>query len=344
MPITLPWLCYRNLQLIISNADSCAMHWHCEYRFAYASMKSMSYQVRLPVFEGPFELLFHLIEQEEVAIWDIPIARIAEQYLEYIATMQELDLELAGEFLVMAATLLAIKARLLLPQPEADEAATEEAVDPRMELVARLLEYRRFREAAHELSQLGAGRDRLFARGYTPPPVGLAPLYTRPIGKATISDLAHAMRVVLEAYQPPPPTVAVPRRRLTVEGRVADLQAMFARNPFCSFHSLLPKRPTRQDVVVTFLALLELIRRGMLRAKQPTPFGSIDVTKDMSDPPSKSQAGASDDPLVTSQAGASEDPPSAAQADESRKTVGQPQVGRHPDENTKGDIKGDTNG
>ncbi|HHT27532.1 MAG TPA: segregation/condensation protein A [Firmicutes bacterium] len=238
----------------------------------------MSYQVCLPIFEGPFELLFHLIEKEEVAIWDIPIARITEQYLDYITTLQELDLELAGEFLVMAATLLAIKARALLPPADSDD-VDEIQVDPRLELVNRLLEYRRYRSAAQALSAFQAGRDKLYSRGFTPVPADMRPLFIHPVGKATVKDLVAAMQVVLEAYQPPAPTVAVPRRALTVEGRIRAIESMLLQYPHCTFQSLLPKHPTKQDVVVTFLALLELVRRGLLRVAQAEPFGNIELSR-----------------------------------------------------------------
>lgn len=240
----------------------------------------MSYQVRLSVFEGPFDLLFHLIEQEEVDIWDIPVARITEQYLEYLTSIDELDLESAGEFLVMAATLLAIKARMLLPTPptEADEEGGE-ATDPRAELVTRLLEYRRYREAAAVLADLAAGRDRLHPRGWTHCPDWSQPRFSRPVGEATVGDLWRAMRDVLNAYQPPPPTVAIPRRLVTIEGCIKHIEQAVQARPFCLFRHLLSETPTRQDVVVTFLALLELIHRGSLHAEQSETFGPIEISR-----------------------------------------------------------------
>jgi segregation and condensation protein A len=243
----------------------------------------MSYQVCLPIFEGPFELLFHLIEKDEVAIWDIPIAHITEQYLDYITTLQELDLEVAGEFLVMAATLLAIKARSLLPPAETED-TDEIQADPRLELVNRLLEYRRFRSAAQTLNACQTGRDRLYPRGYTAVPESMRPLFTRPVGNATLADLTAAMRVVLDAYQPPAPTVAIPRRVLTVDGRISAIKHMLMQYPHCTFQSLLPEHPTKQDIVVTFLALLELVRRGLLRVMQSEPFGNIDLSRCVDEP------------------------------------------------------------
>jgi segregation and condensation protein A len=238
----------------------------------------MSYQVRISVFEGPFDLLFHLIEQEEVEIWDIPVARITEQYLEYLAAIDELDLESAGEYLVMAATLLAIKARLLLPTP-LSESEECEGVDPRLELVSRLLEYRRYREAAAALADLAVGRDLLHPRGRTQYSDWSQPRFPRPVGEATVDDLQRAMREVLNAYQPPPPTVAIPRRVVTIEGCIRDIEQAVQAKPFCSFRHLLPATPTRQDVVVTFLALLELIHRGLLSAEQSEIFGPIEISR-----------------------------------------------------------------
>lgn len=239
----------------------------------------MSYQVSLPAFEGPFELLFHLIEREEVDIWDIPIAHITEQYLEYVASMEELDIESAGEFLVMAATLLAIKARMLLPAPPSEVAEEEEPSDPRLELVARLLEYRRFRSAATMLAELAVGRDRLYPRGYTHHPEWDLPRFTHPVGGATLDDLVNAMRDVLASYRPPPATAVVPRRLLTVRESMSHIREALHKDPFCSFRNLLPSQPTRQDVVVTFLALLELVHRGHLAIAQQEAFGTIEIAR-----------------------------------------------------------------
>ncbi|MGI6081405.1 MAG: segregation and condensation protein A [Limnochordia bacterium] len=239
----------------------------------------MDYQIRLSAFEGPFDLLFHLIEQEKVDIWDIPIARITEQYLEYLASVDELDLESAGEYLVMAATLLAIKARLLLPQPACESEEECEEVDPRHELVNRLLVYRQFREAAAVLADLRAGRHLLYPRGQTPHPDWSQPRFTRPVGEATVEDLRRAMHEVLQAYRPPPATAAIPRRAITVEGCIKRIEKAIRESSLCSFRYLLPAAPTRQDVIVTFLALLELIHRDLLRVEQPAAFAPIEISR-----------------------------------------------------------------
>jgi segregation and condensation protein A len=238
----------------------------------------MDYQVRIAEFEGPFDLLFHLLEQEKVDIWDIPIARITEQYLAYLATIDELDLESAGEFLVMAATLLTIKARLLLPAPSCESEEAAEETDPRRELVNRLLIYRQFREAASVLAELAMGRDLLYPRGNIVHPDWRRPRFSRPVGKATVEDLLGAMHEVVNAYQPPPPTVAVPRRTVTVDGCINRIEHVLQKGSIHSFRSLLPSVPTRQDLIATFLAVLELVHRGLLRASQAELFGPIEIT------------------------------------------------------------------
>ncbi len=248
----------------------------------------MSYQIRLPVFEGPFDLLFHLIEQEEINIWDIPIARITGQYLDYLCSLTELDLDVAGEFLVMAATLLAIKARLLLPAPPCeDEEATDGMAepDPRLTLVARLLEYRRFKEAGQTLRQLAAGRDRLFPRGFSRIAGRVAPLFTRPVGDLTVPDLAAAMQTVLAAYRPPAPADVLPRRQVSVADRVTELRKILSKRQVVAFRDILPPHPSRYDIVVSFLALLELVRLDVCAAVQQGLFGPIELTG-LTGPPS----------------------------------------------------------
>jgi len=240
----------------------------------------MSYHISLPMFEGPFDLLFHLIESEEIDIWDIPIARITEQYLEYIVSLAELDLSIAGEFLVMAATLLAIKARLLLPVTTESTTNEEEQQnsDPRLSLVARLLEYRRFKEAGLTLSQLASGRDKLYPRGYARSVTPVKPLFTRPIGDVTLAQLAKAMQTVQAIYEPPASTTAIPGRRLSVIERIDQLQRLLLKKECMSFSDLFSSQATRADIVVTFLALLELVRQGLCVAVQQQQFGPIELS------------------------------------------------------------------
>lgn len=232
-----------------------------------------AYQVKLEVFEGPLDLLYHLVQKEEIDIWDIPIARITQQYLQYLDAMRELDIEVAGEFLVMAARLLYIKARMLLP--EVKESTDEsEGDDPRLDLAAALLEYALFKEAAARLGERAEGRDALFPRPEVYAPKAQAPQYKDPTGGVSADALAKAMARVLAAMKPPGP-VAAPSVKVSVAEKVSSLRRLFARRRSMSFDALFEGETSRPEVVATFLALLELIRRGYLLAKQERIFGPI---------------------------------------------------------------------
>ena len=176
----------------------------------------MAYQIHLPIFEGPFDLLFHLIKQQKIDLKEIPIAEITEQYLNYLTALEEIDLDMAGEFLVMAATLLSIKVRMLLPEPAAADETEEEPVDPQQLLIARLLEYNRYKEAAAELDRLSRGREKLFPRGAVIPLSSLGCRYTRPVGDLTVRDLKAAMESLSAVAEPPDLTPIIPEVRVTV--------------------------------------------------------------------------------------------------------------------------------
>lgn len=232
----------------------------------------MVYQVKLPAFEGPLDLLLHLIRVNEVDIYDIPIARITDEYFQYLALLQELDLEVAGEFLVMAATLVYIKSKMLLP---ADPAAPEEALeeDPRTPLVDMLLEYQRFRAAAETLSGREDQQRQFFFRS-TPLEV--------PAGGETLEvnlfDLLAAFREVVERAKDQPVLDFVTRPVTTAERMVAILDRV-AAEASVSFESLFPPGAGRWPVIVTFLALLELLRQGSIRVQQQLDFGEIVVMR-----------------------------------------------------------------
>lgn len=233
----------------------------------------MSYRVKLDNFEGPLDLLLHLVEKNQLDIYNIPIARVTEQYLEYLRSMEYMDLELAGEFLIMAATLLDIKARMLLPSPAPcpteGEAPLEEP-DPRRELVQRLMEYRQFKAAATHLRSLeDQQRQRFPTSPYQPPASASLP------EGITVSQLIEAFRLVLDRVQEPAPRV-LPRYRITLRAMIRRLLEVVYRHPVgISFFRLFPVHPGRLEVVVTFLALLELLRRHRVRAVQEVPFGDI---------------------------------------------------------------------
>lgn len=236
-----------------------------------------SYHVRLPQYEGPLELLVHLIESQEFDIWNIPIARITDQYMAYLARMDELNLDIGGEFIVMAATLLAIKARMLMPEPprEAAQDPDLEMGDPREVLARKLAEYKKFRKAAHSLNALLAKRGTIAGRG-APAPRGRV-RYESPAGKATKADLIRAYQHLIEALQAETPEIVRPAPvEITVEERSAQLLDRLGKEMRVQFAALFGKENhSRRFVVITFLAVLEMIRHGMIIAEQKDPFGPI---------------------------------------------------------------------
>ncbi len=232
----------------------------------------MTYRVRLDIFEGPLDLLLHLIKKNEVDIYDIPISTITDQYLEYLDLMKGMNLNLAGEFIVMAATLMHIKSRMLLPVPEQTEEG-EEGEDPRAELIRKLLEYQRFKEAAEELStRTLLGRD-VFKRGSAvciedvDEGGGLVNL--------SVFDLVEALRDVLKkASKAHPMELTVDRFR--VADKIDYIIDLLETKRSETFSALFPKGASRGEIIVTFLALLELARLLLIRVHQ-TDDGVIRV-------------------------------------------------------------------
>lgn len=230
-----------------------------------------AYTVKVAVFEGPLDLLLHLIKQNQIDIYDIPIALVTEQYLEYIRIMKALDLTIAGEFLVMAATLMYIKSRMLLPAPLEEE--EEEGEDPRAELVQRLVEYKRFKEAAVRLSQQALLGVDVFIR----PAQGIE----AEEGEIE-TDLFHlidALRELLKR-QEIEDFHDVTLERVTLRDKMAELwEKLQGAKEAVPFSTLFTPLSSRVDLIVTFLALLELIRSGMLRAYQRDVFGPVWITR-----------------------------------------------------------------
>ena len=226
--------------------------------------------VRLPIFEGPLDLLLHLIKKNEVQITDIPIATITDQYLAMLEELPELNLDGAGEYLVMAATLMYIKSRMLLPSAEDEEDAEE---DPRAELVQQLVEYQRFREVAVALGE----RNVLYRDVFAGPGEPAAPGSDDggpPVRDASLADLLDALRDVLQRLRPPR-AHDVQREGLSIWECVSRILAGFVLSPRREFASLFTPEAGRAEVIVIFLALLELIRVGVLRARQAERFGAI---------------------------------------------------------------------
>ena len=233
----------------------------------------MTYEVKLEAFEGPLELLLHLIKKNEIDIYDIPIALITEQYLEMIDLMQSLNLAVAGEFLVMAATLIHIKSKMLLPVPEADDSEQE---DPRMDLVTRLLEYQRFKAASEQFEERESLWRDIYPRGETKGPE-LRPEEV-PISDLNLYDLIGALNALL-ANRSDPIVMELTTEVLTVKEKIQHILDEMASVESLLFESLFAKVFNRHAVIVTFLALLEVIRLGLVRVLQQDLFGPLRLIK-----------------------------------------------------------------
>lgn len=233
------------------------------------------YKVKLDVFEGPLDLLLYLIKRDEVDIYDISIERITKQYLEYLDAFKMLNIELAGEFIVMAANLLYIKSRTLLPvdQQMAEEDAEED--DPRWELIRQLIEYKKFKEAAGVLREREAAQEQLFARVPATPdlPAGEENLLVEEVG---IFDLIRAFQNVLKRRAPKQEDLReIFAENFTVADKIDHLLRITGGGVPLKFEEMFPEQATRTEIVVTFLAMLELIRMKQLRVKQDVHFGEI---------------------------------------------------------------------
>ncbi len=233
--------------------------------------RSSSVTVKLERFEGPLDLLLHLIKRDEIDIYDIPIAHITQQYLSYLELMRSLDLDVAGEFLVMAATLMRIKAKMLLPLPSTG--VEEDEGDPREELVQRLVEYRQFKEAASTLRLREDERRLLFERGMVPTEDEAGPI---PLMPATLFDLLDALNRVMSRI-PEQAVYAVQAETYDVEDKMALIAGEVAERGTVSFTSLLASCKSRMEMIVTFIALLEIIKLGQALVVQADPFGDITI-------------------------------------------------------------------
>ena len=240
----------------------------------------MSYQVVLPEFEGPLDLLLHLIDAHELDIYDIPIAFITGQYMDYLRKAEEIDLNLSGEFLVMAGTLLVIKAKTLLPKRPQDEAAGEETEDPREELVEKLLAYRLYKENAEELKRLEESRTKIFFRDVSekqlislfPPP--------NPVAGLKAEDLQNVFREVLRLMAARGQVLTVRKDEITVRDRMNLLMRKLSREDRAiRFSQLMEECQSLWEAVTVFLALLELLNRGRIVVRQSKRYGEILITK-----------------------------------------------------------------
>lgn len=235
----------------------------------------MSYVVDLPVFQGPLDLLLHLVRRNEMDIYDIPIAALADQYMESLGALEDLDLNVAGEFLVMASTLLEIKSRMLLPAPPSDP-ETGEPEDPRAELTRRLLEYQAFKAAAESLREIEAYNARFFGRAgveiHSDYPFD-GPIFRN----GTVDGLMVALqRMLEEAATDLSMPAPLPRDRWTIPLKMRELAILLHQNPDgVWFRETIPPHADRVEIIVTFLALLEMLKRGRIRLKQRHMWADI---------------------------------------------------------------------
>jgi segregation and condensation protein A len=230
--------------------------------------------VQLPQFEGPLDLLLHLIQQHELDILDIPIAFITERYLEYLDEMKQLSVNIASEYLVMAATLAHIKSKMLLPAlpDDQEEGLEDEQADPRADLVRRLLEYQKYKYAAELFDKLPREGREVFARGWTPPDTHTSE--APEVETAEVFLLIDAFASLLKRrrirmdHQ-------VDMERISISQRIQQIASVLARRTLASLDSLLPPRFDRADLIVTFLAVLEMTRLGMIELEQVRHLGTI---------------------------------------------------------------------
>ena len=233
------------------------------------------YKVKLEIFEGPLDLLLYLIKKDEIDIYDIPIEHITKQYLQYMDMFKILDLDVAGDFVVMAANLIYIKSRFLLPkdQQPPDEAAEED--DPRWELVRQLIEYKKFKDAAAHLHQRELTQENLFSRVPDKPEFQAE----RPIGEVSIFDLINAFTGILKRIDKAEDLREIFAENFTVSDKIELIMKLTAGGVPLKFSELFATVASRTEIVVTFLALLELIRLKQLRAVQRDTFGEIELVK-----------------------------------------------------------------
>jgi segregation and condensation protein A len=234
--------------------------------------------IKLPVFEGPLDLLLYLIKKDEIDIYDIPIERITSQYLEYLRMIKMLDLEVAGEYLVVAATLLYIKSRVILPhdqRPPEDEAEED---DPRWELVRQLVEYKKYKDAAFELQQCLTRQEKIYSRGGTFKP-DLSSDGSLPFDRVGLFDLLSVFQKILARANKDEDLRDIFEDRFTVSDKIQLIQGRMEERQRLVFEELFPEGASRTEIVVTFLAVLELIRLRQIGVAQEGAFGAIELIR-----------------------------------------------------------------
>jgi segregation and condensation protein A len=254
----------------------------------FRDLGEATYRVALPAFEGPLDLLLHLVQKHELSIQDLPISFITEKYLEYLSFMKELQIDIASEYLVMAATLAHLKSKTLLPpdpKQDAEDGLEGDELDPREELIRRLLEYQKYKDAGEQLgSREVAGRD-VFAR----PPVPTQSSDDAPLAEFPVFRLIEAFQQVLSKAK-----VKIQHEvtadRITITERIHELVEVMRMRPKMQFDEIFDGATTRFDYVITFLALLEMTRLRMTRFYQSEPYAPIHIELAVTDEESLAEA------------------------------------------------------
>jgi len=234
----------------------------------------IDYKVKLEVFEGPLDLLLYLIKRDEIDIYDISIERITRQYLEYLQAFKELKIDIAGEFVVMAANLIYLKSRSLLPLDQQPPEEDAEEDDPRWDLIRQLIEYKKFKEAAEQLHDRAREQERIFTRDGGNVAISDAPL---PLHEVGIFQLIHAFQEVIKRVEAREDLQEIFGERFSVSDKIEKILQRVADGTPVRFSELFGQIVSRLEIVVTFLALLELIRLNQVRALQRKMFDEIEI-------------------------------------------------------------------
>ncbi len=237
------------------------------------SAEAAGITIKLDAFEGPLDLLLHLIKKEEVDIWNIPIARITEQYLDYLQVMKDLNINVAGEWLLMAATLIYIKSRLLLPPDPVTESQEEAQEDPRKELVYQLLEHQKFKNAAQMLYTREEVENSVWHR---PPQDGLED--EKEVVAVTLFDLVKAFHEIVQRFEAKR-AMELTQEEVSIEQKIEDIRRLLLVHNTMLFSTLFAEARSKRHLIVTFLALLELVRLREIWIYQKKAFDEIYITK-----------------------------------------------------------------
>ena len=232
------------------------------------------YKVKLEVFEGPLDLLLYLIKRDEIDIYDISIERITRQYLEYLQAFKELKIDIAGEFVVMAANLIYLKSRSLLPLDQQPPEEDAEEDDPRWDLIRQLIEYKKFKEAAAQLHDRALEQERIFTRDGGSAAISGAPL---PLHEVGIFQLIHAFQEIIKRVEAQEDLQEIFGERFSVSDKIEKILERVGDGAPVRFSELFGQIVSRVEIVVTFLALLELIRLNQVRAMQRKMFDEIEI-------------------------------------------------------------------